>query len=181
MTEAAHPVLAVLADALSYPDASTPALVARCADAQAWAPPEAAADLRAFAGGLAGASLAATQEQFIAAFDFDPKCTLDIGWHLFGENYDRGDFLVRLRGLLAAHGLDEGHELPDYLPQVLRLLGRLPADTAASLAAESVLPAVDKILEGLASREGPYPHLLRSVRTVVSALAHRPVEEARHV
>lgn len=181
MTASASQALTLLADALGYPGPSTPALVARCADAAAWAPPEVADDLRAYAAGVAGESLAGMQEQFIAAFDFDPKCTLDIGWHLYGENYDRGDFLVRLRGLLAAHGLDEGHELPDHLPQVLRLLERLPADAAAALAAESILPAVDKILEGLGPQEGPYAHVLRGVRTVVSALAPRPVEEARHV
>ena len=174
-------MLSVLAAALTYPDASTPALVARCADAGSWAPPGTADDLRAYAACLAGESMAAMQEQFIAAFDFDPKCSLDIGWHLYGENYDRGDFLVRLRGLLAAHGLDEGHELPDHLPHVLRLLGRLPADAAAALATESVVPAVDKILEGLKTREGLYPPLMRSVRAVVSALAHPAVEEAPHV
>lgn len=174
-------MLSVLAEALTYPNQSTPALVARCADAAAWAPPEAAGDLCAYAACLAGEPIAAAQEQFIAAFDFDPKCTLDLGWHLFGENYDRGDFLVRLRGLLAANGLDEGHELPDHLPNVLRLLGRLPADAAAALAAESVVPAVDKILEGLGPREGPYPPLMRSVRAVLSALAQPAVEEAPHV
>ncbi len=180
MTDAPPPVLAVLADALSYPDQSTQALAACCAEVVASVPPEGTDDLRAYLAGIEGAPLAVTQEQFIAAFDFDPKCTLDIGWHLYGENYDRGDFLVRLRGLLAAHGLDEGHELPDHLPQVLRLLDRLPPDEATRLAAESVLPAVETILEGLASREGPYLPLMRSVRTTVSAIACRPVEGAHH-
>ncbi len=180
MAAADSQVLSVLAAALTYPDQATPDLVARCADAATWAPPAAADELCAYAAGLVGASVAATQEQFTAAFDFDPKCSLDIGWHLYGENYDRGDFLVRLRGLLAAHGLDEGHELPDHLPHVLQLLGRLPTDAAAVLAAESVVPAVDKILEGLGQREGPYPPLMRSVRAVVSVLAHPAVEEVPH-
>lgn len=174
-------VLSVLAAALTYPDQSTPALVARCAAAAAWAPPGAADDLCAYAACLAGESIASAQEQFIAAFDFDPKCSLDIGWHLYGDNYDRGDFLVRMRDLLARHGIDEGHELPDHLPHVLRLLARLPADAAATLAAESIVPALDKILEGLGAREGPYPALMRGVRAVVSALARRDVDEVSHV
>ncbi|MCC7033689.1 MAG: nitrate reductase molybdenum cofactor assembly chaperone [Acidobacteria bacterium] len=173
-------VLAVLAQALTYPDDATPGLVARCADAASWAPPETAAALAEYAARLDGLSAAAMQEQFIAAFDFDPKCSLDIGWHLYGENYDRGDFLVRLRDLLTRHGIAEDHELPDHLPHVLHLLGRLPADAAASLAAESVAPAVAKILEGLAAREGPYPALMRAVQATVSSLAH-PVLEAPHV
>lgn len=174
-------VLSVLAQALTYPDEATPALVARCADAARWAPPDATDPLSCYAAGFDGLTLVAMQEQFIGAFDFDPKCSLDIGWHLYGDNYDRGDFLVRMRDLLARHGIDEGHELPDHLPHVLRLLARLPADVAATLAAESIVPALDKILDGLGAREGPYPALMRGVRAVVSALTHRDVDEVSHV
>lgn len=174
-------VLSVLAEALTYPGQATPALVARCADAGRWAPSDAADALSAYAAGLAGQSVEAMQEQFTGVFDFDPMCSLDLGWHLYGENYDRGDFLVRMRNLLAAYGIDEGHELPDHLPKVLSLLGRLPADAAAALATESVVPAVDKILDGLGAREGPYPPLMRGVRAVVSALGQSAVDEASHV
>lgn len=174
-------VLSVLAQALTYPDEATPALVARCADAGQWAPPDAAAALSGYAARLDGLTLEGMQEQFIGAFDFDPKCSLDIGWHLYGDNYDRGDFLVRMRDLLARYGIDEGHELPDYLPHLLHLLARLPADAAAALATESVVPAVDKILDGLAAREGPYLALMRGVRAVVSALTAQDVDEVSHV
>ncbi len=174
-------VLSALAEALAYPGQATPALVAHCANARQWAPPDAAEALSAYAAELTGQSVEAMQELFTGAFDFDPKCTLDLGWHLFGENYDRGDFLVRLRVLLAEHGIDEGTELPDHLPKVLHLLGRLPAGAAAALAAESVVPAVDKILDGMGERQGPYPPLMRGVRAAVSALTHSAVDEAPHV
>lgn len=174
-------ILPVLAEALTYPTEATSVLVARCARATEWAAPEVAGPLTEFAARLIDLPTEALQEQFIATFDFDPKCSLDIGWHLYGENYDRGDFLVRLRDLLLRHGIDEGHELPDHLPQVLRLLSRLPADEAASLAAESVVPAVAKILEGLGEREGAYSALMRGVHAAVSSLARPVVLEAPHV
>lgn len=182
MTMAGDPaVLAALASALTYPGASTPEVAARLGDRGRWASTGAAADLGAYAAALEGRTVEAMQEQFIGAFDFDPKCSLDIGWHLYGENYDRGDFLVRMRELLGRHGIDEGTELPDHLPHVLRLLARMPDEEAATLAAQSVVPAVDKILEGLGGREGPYPALMRGVRTVVSAIAHPTLHEAPHV
>ena len=174
-------ILRALADALTYPTDATPALLARYARAAEWAPPDVAAPLTEFAGCLRDLATETMQEQFIATFDFDPKCSLDIGWHLYGENYDRGDFLVRLRDLLSRHGINEGHELPDHLPNVLRLLSELPADDAASLAAESVAPAVTKMLEGMSAREGAYPALLRGILAAVSSLAHPVVLEAPHV
>lgn len=174
-------VLSVLAQALTYPDEATSTLVARCADAARWAPPDATGPLAGYAARFEGLTLAAMQEQFVGAFDFDPKCSLDIGWHLHGDNYDRGDFLVRMRELLAGHGIDEGPELPDHLPHLLRLLARMPSEPAARLATESVVPAVDKILDGLSAHDGPYLPLMRGVRAVVSALTARDVDEVSHV
>lgn len=174
-------LLELLARALTYPDARTPALLAECRAAAGWADPAAAEPLGLFAAALSGESVEAMQERFTGAFDFDPKCSLDIGWHLYGENYDRGDFLVRLRGELAAHGVEEGVDLPDHLPHVLQLLARMPADAASALGRDSVIPALDKILAGLDGRETPYEHVVRSVHAAVSGFAPAVIGDAIHV
>ncbi len=85
------------------------------------------------------------QELYVQTFEFNPACTLEIGWHLFGENYERGEFLVRMRGQLRRYEIAETTELPDHLTHVLRLIGRMEHDEAASLAGQVVLPALDKM------------------------------------
>src|SRR6266568_3182701 len=57
----------------------------------------------------------ARQELYVQTFEFNPACTLELGWHLFGENYERGEFLVRMREQLRRHGIAESNELPDHL------------------------------------------------------------------
>ncbi|HQZ40180.1 MAG TPA: nitrate reductase molybdenum cofactor assembly chaperone [Vicinamibacterales bacterium] len=173
-------LLVLLARALTYPDAAAPALVAECSAAGGWAEPAAAAALGRFAEALAGDTVETMQERFTQTFDFDPKCTLDIGWHLFGENYERGDFLVRMRVALAAHGIEEGVDLPDHLPNALRLLARMAPDRAAELASVSVVPAVEKILAGLDGRDSPYEQIVRSVHAAASGLAHATAGEVPH-
>jgi nitrate reductase delta subunit len=87
----------------------------------------------------------AAQELYIETFEFNPKCTLELGWHLFGENYERGEFLVKMRAELRRHGIEETGELPDHLTHVLRLIGRMEHGEAALLIGENVLPALEKI------------------------------------
>jgi nitrate reductase delta subunit len=173
-------LLALLADALTYPGPGFAQVSARCTDALGRAPAEVADRLAHFVS-FTDRPIEEMQERFVATFDFDPKRSLDIGWHLFGENYDRGDFLVRMRDLLVAHGIDEAGNLPDHLPHVLRLLGRMPPDQAADLVRTAVLPALDKLLEALTTPDDPYTSVIACVRTVVSTLAQAPVEEAPHV
>ena len=126
--------------------------------------------LRAFAAALGGESIEELQERYTRTFDLDPKCALDLGWHLFGENYERGDFLVVLRAELRRYAVDEGRELPDHLPQVLDLLARMEPDRAAELSVR-IIPAVEKIHAGLQGKDNPFEHVLAAVCTELSALA----------
>ncbi|MFN8061322.1 MAG: molecular chaperone TorD family protein [Vicinamibacterales bacterium] len=164
-------LLPLAARVLTYPGPETPALLAECRAVSAPDVPDATRRLREFASAMEGHSIEAMQERFTGAFDFDPKCTLDIGWHLFGENYDRGDFLVRMRGALAAHGIEEGVDLPDHLPHLLILLDRMAPAAGAELATGFVLPAVAKILDGLGGQENPYELVIAAVQTLVSTHA----------
>ena len=42
-------------------------------------------------------TLAELEEVFTQTFDINPLSALEVGWHLFGEEYARGMFLVRMR------------------------------------------------------------------------------------
>ena len=116
----------------------------------------------------------ALQEQYVEAFDLDPGCTLEIGWHLFGEAPERGAFLVMLREDLAHAGVYERGHLPDHLPTLLRLIARQDAAAASALAA-IIAPAVAAVVERLRARGHPFAD---AVGAVARALEAQPrVEE----
>jgi nitrate reductase delta subunit len=120
-------------------------------------------DLRAFAALMGALPPSAQQELFVQTFDLNPASTLEIGWHIFGEQYERGAFLVELRGRLRAADIAETGELPDHLLHVLPLLSRMPPDEAAAFAAARLVPALEKIAAALPDGS-PFHRLIRATR-----------------
>lgn len=109
------------------------------------------------------------EELFTRTFDFSPGNALEIGWHLFGDDYNRGALLVRLRDELARHDIPESWELPDHLMYVLPLVDRMTAEDAWSFSRACVLPAVDIVVSSLAEKQNPYESLLRCVALLLDA------------
>ncbi len=109
----------------------------------------------------------AMQELYVETFEFNPACTLEIGWHLFGENYERGEFLVRMREQLRRYGVTESTELPDHLVHLLALIERMERDEAAELAGQYLLPALAKI--HAAVKENAYEPLIAAVEAKLEA------------
>ena len=58
---------------------------------------EAAVDVARFGEFLERHDMWQVEEAFTGTFDVNPACALEVGWHLFGEEYARGMFLVRMR------------------------------------------------------------------------------------
>jgi nitrate reductase assembly molybdenum cofactor insertion protein NarJ len=104
----------------------------------------------------------AGQESYVQTFEFNPACTLEIGWHLFGENYERGEFLVRMREQLRRYGIPESTELPDHLTHLLVLIDGLEHGEAAELAGQFLLPALTKILDAI--KDNPYRSLIAAIQ-----------------
>lgn len=111
-------------------------------------------------------SMAELEEQFTRTFDVNPLVTLEVGWHMFGEQYERGAFLVYMRDQLRRVGLPESTELPDHLTHMLRLIGRVDDEGAGMLTREAVRPGLDKMLSGLADTDNPYRWVLEAIREV---------------
>jgi nitrate reductase delta subunit len=103
------------------------------------------------------------EELFTRTFDWAPERALELGWHLYGEQYERGAFMVRMRDLLRRQGVEEGQDLPDHLGTLLRLLGRLPPETAVALCGESLKPALVRLRAGFGSEPNPYVALLGAI------------------
>jgi nitrate reductase delta subunit len=160
---AGEPDYVLLAGLLDYPDGEFTARVERLArlleDGR-----DGVADLvRPFFAWMRDMTVERAQELYTRTFDINPVCTLEVGWHIYGEDYARGEFLVKMRQRLRQCGLPESKELPDHLTHVLVLLGRLDGGEADELAARYVLPALEKMLGGMADVENPYKAVLEAV------------------
>ncbi|HET7183606.1 MAG TPA: hypothetical protein VFI82_02915 [Terriglobales bacterium] len=125
--------------------------------------------LAGFAASAERQSLVQIQELYTATFDLNPACAPDIGWHLFGDDYARGLFLVKVRQQLRKYAISEGANLPDHVTSALRLLGRMEHDRAEEFAVCCVQPA----LAGMALPvENLFHDLLEAARQLV--VAHFP-------
>lgn len=112
------------------------------------------------------------EELFTRTFDLNPVATLDLGWHLFGEQYERGRFLAKLRELEEQAGIAEGNELPDHLTLVLQLLPSMEPHDAERLAAR-IAPAIEMIRKKLDEQGNPYRHLVRAAELLVASGGER--------
>ncbi len=171
-------ILDALAALIDYPRGDVERDARACATELGRTHPAAAAEIAAFADAIAGTPLPELEERYTETFDLTPTCSLDVGWHLFGDAHDRGSFMADVRERLEQAGVVRTAELPDHLTHVLRLLGREPSASAARLAVD-IRPAIDRVCAALAHRKSPYAHVLDAVRTVVAAMAVEEREGTR--
>jgi len=162
-------LLHLFARLLRYPRGQHRAAAGRLAARLSRYLPEASRALEAWLPFAREAPLAEQEEAFTRAFELTPLCALEIGWHLFGEEYARGMLLVRLRRELARHGIDESGELPDHLALVLRLLARMELPAASAFASACVLPALARMEVLLRQSQDPHAGLLTALRLLLEA------------
>ena len=172
------PLWDAVAAVLEYPaDPSYYDRVSRCVERLEAAAPgsierQAAAPLARMRDMIGGCGLGALQERYTAAFDFDPACTLDVGWHLFSDGPERGPWLATLREELVEAGIPETGELPDHLMHLLMLIARESEPRAAELAA-IVVPVIRNIRDRLVARGSDFTYLIDAAATLVAMPAQR--------
>lgn len=138
---------------------------------------DAAPAVEEFARRASGTSVGSLQELFTQSFDLTPACALEVGWHLYGEDYERGAFLVRMRHQLRAHGIEEGVELPDHLASLVALVAAAPDQTRA-LVADALVPAVGRMLAGLEKTASPFHPVMEALHGLLAAEAASAVESS---
>ncbi|MBI2820088.1 MAG: molecular chaperone TorD family protein [Acidobacteria bacterium] len=161
----------LLARLLSYPAADYPHALRLCQPLLREQHPEHSASFDRFATYVQAAPPEELEELFTRTFDLNPVCCLEVGWQLYGEDYNRGTFMVKMRQQLRAHGVPESIELPDHLANLLPLLGRMEPAEAGPLCASSILPALVKMQAGLEGKNNPYEEVLLAVRRLIEPLA----------
>jgi nitrate reductase molybdenum cofactor assembly chaperone len=123
--------------------------------------------LESFGEVLSELSLDDLREHYVAMFDFAPACTLQLGFHLYGDSHARGALLVRLLDAMRRADVHPGRQLPDHLSCVLTLIARGDLDRAAEFAT-IVAPALDRIRHALAERHSPYADLIGAARAAIT-------------
>ncbi|MCI0491843.1 MAG: molecular chaperone TorD family protein [Planctomycetes bacterium] len=123
------------------------------------------------------ASLSELEETYTRTFDLNPSCSPEIGWHLFGEEYVRGLFMVRMRNEMRERGLEETGELPDHLVHVLAVLAVMEEAPARELARACLCPAIGKMLSSIDKQQAKEQAAEQPFRPLVAALAELILEE----
>lgn len=151
------------ADILDYPGDGLIAHARECVGRLSGHSPEAAREMQAFLSFVLKESPGRMEEIYTRTFDITPVTTLYLSYHLFGESYQRGAFLVRLREAYRDHGFSSGAELADHLCILLRFIGIVDdPEFVHPLLEECILPTLEKIEEALSKNEyGPAISSLR--------------------
>lgn len=174
-------ILERFGEILSYPGEDYLQQVAACRDAALGIDPEAVRCLSDFNARVCGLTVEEVQELYVQTFDLNPVCALEVGWQLYGDNYDRGNFLVKMRQELERHGVPENRELPDHISNVLPLLACMDPSDAMLFAAASAVPALNKMLAAFEGKNSPYEDVLKALRRILKSALSNSAEEANHV
>jgi nitrate reductase delta subunit len=173
MSQTRSQVYHLLSALLEYPSPGLVESARKCAGLLASESPEAAAQIERFLALTEETQPERLEEIYTDTFDINPTCTIYAGYHLFGESYKRGEFLVRLKEKYRQRGFFEGNELADHLAVLLRFLGQLdPEETLArELIGDCLAPALEKINgsfpEPSAEKVNPYACVLRAAASVI--------------
>ncbi len=158
----------ILADAFDYPASGwLERLVSACA-----ALPQGSVrnGVTAFLTRIEPLSTSEREEIFTRTFDLNPLVPAYVGYVIYGDNYQRGEFMAKLKRAQDAVGVDAKGELPDHLRSVLRYLAR--ADTPLPALLAILHPAVKKISKSLVTfdAQSPYRGLLETTERAVARL-----------
>jgi len=166
-------LLDAYAGVLLYPEQDHDVLVQLCLDRCGEEYPRIAERIANYQSQIKALSLSAREELYIRTFDLNKAGTLDLGWHLFGEDYNRGLFLVKVRQYLQLLQIPETHELPDHVSLVLKALGRMSREEGNRFAYACVIPAIEMIGEGIQA-ENPHDQLVQGLSELLRSLFDVP-------
>jgi len=167
MSPEAQTLYAEIAQILEYPDAHYGERVKNVGHLLEGRGNQMKEGIARFSAFVSLAKCNALEELYVQTFDVQSICCLDVGYVMFGEDYRRGQFMAQLKMLENKHGIDCGSELPDFLPNILRLMPALKYEECAMLIEKIVGPAMDKMLQGFATDGNVFREPLAVLREII--------------
>ena len=115
------------------------------------------------------ASLAEMEEIYTRTFDLQGLCYPYIGQYLFGQTYQRSQFMARLNHEYFSRGILAGNELPDHAAVILEFLASGDGDEFSQvLVSEGLIPALRSMVEALRQNDkNPYGLLIEALWLVL--------------
>ena len=124
--------------------------------------------LEAFLQRIEGLSLEGWEELYTRTLDLAPLVAPYVGYQIWGDAYQRGEFMAALNRAYQTLGLETEGELPDHLALVLHYLERTESPLSElQQALEPALRAMHKTLKTL-EPHNPYLSLLEAVTHAVT-------------
>ncbi|MCX6080875.1 MAG: nitrate reductase [Chloroflexi bacterium] len=103
------------------------------------------------------------EELYTRTLDLSPAAAPYIGFQIWGESYQRGEFMAKLNRAMAERDIDPEGELPDHLVPILRYLA-VTGDPIPDLV-ENFSPATQRMADILREKDknNPYIKLFETV------------------
>jgi nitrate reductase delta subunit len=149
---------------LSYPDECVAAQTKTCLKLMRVANSEGVSSLETFLHFVETNSSCRIEEAFTGTFDLQSLCHPYVGYQLCGESQQRTIFMLKLREIYQNFAFTPGNELPDHMTEVLRFLGFITDQSCRlEIIRDGLLPAIDKITQGIECDKHPYMALLNAL------------------
>lgn len=170
MNEEKHLILKAVSLLLQYPDGGLEGLLDTIDEAMGEQLIGGVAErLADVSGYMRKTPLLKLQEEYSKTFDLDPKMSLNITYHRWGDKRERGNALAKLGEIYKSAGCEaETSELPDYLPLMLEFFS-----ISSTAHCHDIIKDYRPEIEGLGSRlkeaESPYATLIEIVLDTIES------------
>jgi nitrate reductase delta subunit len=157
-------VLSHFAQILDYPNAELQETVKSCIGRISPIQPESAHLLAKFHEYLQKNDLGRLQELYTGTFELQGCCNLYVGHYLFGEQFRRSLFMVKLKEHYRKENFSFEKELPDHLCVLLRFLAAAQrTEENDDLISECIIPSLSAMVKSFQSANQPYRAVLQSL------------------
>jgi nitrate reductase delta subunit len=165
----------LFSEVLEYPSPKLEEKVDRCMAITASICPKAKVPLEKFKAFVTQTPPGRLEEIYSSTFDLQPTSYPYAGYHLFGESYKRGAFMVKLQEQYKEQGFSAEKELPDHIGVILRFLSVTQDDgNALILLKECLIPVLTKMIQALGEQDHhKYGELLKGMLLILTQAADR--------
>ncbi|MEK7778112.1 MAG: nitrate reductase molybdenum cofactor assembly chaperone, partial [Chloroflexota bacterium] len=182
-------MLHLFADILGYPSVDLLERAGECEALASTRNPDVASLVGSFRAFVETTPQGRLEEVYTATFDLDAAYHPYLGYHLFGESYERSILLLELKERYRAQGyVADEKELPDRLSIILDFLS-VSADAVLNqeIVQEALLPALEKMMKRSKEADdeptddiSPYSCMLLALQMLLPGLqpASAPEEQA---